>query len=136
MRYLLDTNAISDARRGQYPTLDAWLADQPVSDLAVSVISMMELDIGVRRKERLAPHAGALLREWLDGVVEPLFRGRILPVDEHVRRAAAPLHVPDPMPAFDSLIAATALAHGLTLVSRNHRDVARTGVPLLTPWGD
>lgn len=136
MRYLLDTNAISDARRGQYPTLDAWLADRPVSDLAVSVISMMELDIGVRRKERLDPHAGALLREWLDGVVEPLFRGRILPVDEHVCRAAAPLHVPDPMPAFDALIAATALAHGLTLVSRNRRDVARTGVPLLTPWGD
>lgn len=134
MRYLLDTNVVSDARRSASAALDTWLAQQAVGDLAISVITILELDVGVRRKERQDPAAGAQLRRWLEESVEPMFRGRVLAVDDQVVRAASSLHVPDPMPALDSLIAATALAHGLTLVTRNVSDMARTGAALLNPW--
>jgi predicted nucleic acid-binding protein len=133
VRYLLDTNILSDARRGS-AALDAWLAPQPVSDLAISAITLLELDIGVRRKERIDQTAGSLLRVWLDEVVRPMFDGRTLPVDELVALEASRLHVPDPMPEMDALIAATALSHGLTLVTRNLQDMTRTGVALLNPW--
>lgn len=134
MIHLLDTNALSDVRRGTFPSLNAWMAGQRLSDLAVSVISLMELETGVRRVERRDPTAGAALRTWLEYAVVPSFADRILPVDEPVARRAAELHVPDPMPAMDALIAATALVHGLDLVTRNTRDMARTGVRLLNPW--
>ncbi|MGN6128029.1 MAG: type II toxin-antitoxin system VapC family toxin [Humibacter sp.] len=136
MRYLLDTNAISDARRGTSPALDVWIAAQPVADLAISVITLLELDVGVRRKERQDPAGGASLRRWLDEAVRPMFQDRVLPVDQAVALAASPMNVPDPLPALDGLIAATALVHGLTLVSRNRRDMERTGVALLSPWED
>lgn len=134
MRYLLDTNVLSDARREASPALSAWIATQPVSELAISVITLLELDIGVRRKERQDPPAGAALRRWLEDVVRPMFAGRVLPVDESVVLAASPLHVPDPMPALDGLIAATALVHGLVLVTRSRRDMERTGVAVMNPW--
>lgn len=134
MRFLLNTNVLSDARRGASASLDAWIADQVVADLAISAITLLELDVGVRRKERQDADQGARLREWLEGTVIPMFAGRILPVDAEVAFAAAGLHVPDPMPDMDALIAATALRHGLTLVTRNLRDMERAGVPTLDPW--
>lgn len=134
MKYLLDTNIVSDARRGASPALDGWLAGQPIVDLALSAITLLELDVGVRRKERQDPTAGARLRRWLEDDVRPVFDGRILPVDEQVALEASRLHVPDPMPDLDALIAATAIAHGLTLVTRNTRDMERTGAALLNPW--
>ena len=134
MRYLLDTNVINDARRGSSPALNAWLAGQPLIALAVSTITLLELEIGVRRKERADAVAGAHLRRWLHDAVEPMFGDRVLAVDRRVVQEAARLQVPDPMPPFDSLIAATALAHGLVLVTRNRRDMERTGVALLDPW--
>ncbi|SEB69659.1 hypothetical protein SAMN04489806_1532 [Paramicrobacterium humi] len=135
MRYLLDTNVISDARRrGTSPALDVWLAGQPVAELAISAITLLELDIGIRRRERRDPVGGAALRRWLDEQVVPTFTGRVLPVDERVVFEAARLHTPDPMSDIDALIAATALAHALTLVTRDTRDMERTGVSLLNPW--
>ncbi|NLG19883.1 MAG: type II toxin-antitoxin system VapC family toxin [Actinomycetales bacterium] len=135
MRYLLDTNVLSDIRRGSSSSLQTWIAEQRVTDLAISAITLLELDVGVRRKERRDSAAGARLRQWLDATVRPMFRDRVLPVDERVVAEAAPLHVPDPMPALDALIAATALAHGLTLVTRNVSDMERSGVAILDPWG-
>lgn len=134
MRYLLDTNILSDHYKGASSSLDRWIASQAEDELAISAITIHELDVGVRRREWRDAQAGAHLRLWLDDVVRPLFAGRILAVDEHVGLIAAGLQVPDAMPQMDSLIASTAIAHGLTLVTRNVKDFARTGVALLNPW--
>lgn len=134
MRYLLDTNVVSDARLKRSPALMAWLRSQEIGWLGLSVITMLELEGGVRRKERSDPSGAGRLRLWLDEDVRPMVRGRILPIDERIAVAAAALHVPDPLPEMDALIAATALVHDLTLVTRNTRDFQRTGVRLLDPW--
>lgn len=134
MRYLLDTNVLSDARGGRSAALDQWLADQWLDDLTISAITVFELEHGVRRIERRDEHQGSLLRQWLDGVVRESFAKKVLPVDDEVATVAAGLHIADPMPLPDSLIAATALVHGLTLVTRNTTDFERTSVPLLNPW--
>jgi toxin FitB len=136
MKYLLDTNVLSDTRRGASPSLDAWLGEQAIADIAISAITLLELEVGVRRRERVDAAAGVHLRRWLETRVLPLFVDRVLPVDDRVAKVAAALHVPDPMPAMDSLIAATALTHGLTLVTRNRRDMDRTGVAVVNPWED
>lgn len=134
MKYLLDTNVLSDARKQAHPPLNAWLAAQPRADLAISVIALLEIERGVLRLERRDQASGAHLRAWLSTVVPAAFAGTILPVDERVARRAARLHVPDPMPEMDALVAATALEHGLALVTRNTRDFQRAGINLLDPW--
>lgn len=134
MRYLLDTNILSDARARRSPLLMGWLESQVVDDLAVSVITLFELEKGVQKRERKDRAAGVVLRRWLETEVRPMLSGRILPVDEHVALAAAPLHVPDPMPEMDALIAATALVHRLTLVTRNVDNFAGAPVSVLNPW--
>jgi len=136
VRYLLDTNVISDARVGRSPQVADWIARQRIADLAISSITVLELELGVRRKERQDERSGRALRKWLDEAVLPLFDGRVLAVDERVARAAGGLHVPDPMPAMDAIIAATAIVHGLILVTRNRKDMERTGVAVLDPWVD
>ncbi len=100
----------------------------------MSAIVVQELEIGTLLAERLDPLQGALLRSWLIDHVLPAFSDRILPVDVAVARRSAALHVPDPRPIRDGLIAATALVHGLTMVTRNTADFEPTGVPLLNPW--
>lgn len=135
MTYLLDTNALSDARRRAHPSFNDWLATQPRANLAISVVALLELERGVLRLERRDEAAGAHLRAWLTTDLPAAFTGAILPVDERVARRAARLHVPDPMPEMDALVAATALEHGLVLVTRNTKDFWRAGVDLLDPWG-
>ncbi|MEE1620726.1 type II toxin-antitoxin system VapC family toxin [Zafaria sp. J156] len=134
MRYLLDTNVLSDARRRASPALNAWLSTQPRADLAISVVALLELERGVLRLERRDPIAGVQLRSWLTQDVPAAFAGSILAVDERIARRTAGLHVPDPMPEMDALVAATALEHDLTLVTRNTKDFQRAGVALLDPW--
>ncbi|MFT4231060.1 MAG: type II toxin-antitoxin system VapC family toxin [Microbacterium sp.] len=134
MRYLLDTNVVSDARLKRSPSLMAWLREQEVGWLALSVVTMLELERGVRRKERSDPAGAAPLRRWLDEDVRPIAGGGILPVDERTAIVAATLHIPDPMPELDALIAATAIARDLTLVTRNTEVFERAGVRLLNPW--
>lgn len=134
MKYLLDTNVLSDARRQAHPGLNAWLSAQPRADLAISVVSLLEIERGVLLLERRDPAAGVHLRSWLTTDVPAAFAGAILHVDERVARQSARLHVPDPMPEMDALIAATAMVHDLTLVTRNTRDFQRAGVALLDPW--
>ena len=134
MRYLLDTNVLSDARARRSPALMAWLQEQVIADLHLSAVTLLELERGVRRKERVDPAGAGPLRRWLDEDVRAAFAGRVLPVDDEVAVAAAALHVPDPMPEMDALIAATALVHGLTLVTRNIKDFASVPVALFDPW--
>ncbi|MGY0652889.1 type IIL restriction-modification enzyme MmeI [Luteimonas sp. A537] len=103
-------------------------------DQATDYFAGLELEIGVSRMERRDPRQGAVLRTWLDETLVPEFEGRVLPVDGQVALRCARLHVPDPQPERDALLAATALAHGLTVVTRNEADFAPTGVDVFNPW--
>jgi len=134
VKLLLDTNVISDARLKRSSALMSWLAGQEIGNLALSVITMLELERGVRRKERTDSSGARPLRLWLEQDVRPMFEGRLLPVDEPTAITAAGLHIPDPLPEMDALIASTAIVRDLVLVTRNVRDFQRTGVRLLNPW--
>ena len=138
MMYILDTNVVSELRKVRLGKADArvagWADSVAVTDLYLSVITIQELEIGVLLAERRDPAQGAIFRSWLDNHVFPAFASRILPVDTAVAQRSARLHVPDPRPVRDSLIAATALAHGMTVVTRNVDDFEPTGVILLNPW--
>ena len=136
--YLLDTHVISELRkvvdgRGD-PHVAAWQSGVDPTTCFISAITLMELEIGVLRMERRDTRQGSLLRAWLEDCVLPEFAGHVLPVDEAVARHCARLHVPDPRPDYDALIAATAQAHGLTLVTRNTVNFASMDVRLLDPW--
>ena len=136
--YLLDTHVVSELRRAKAgkadPHVVAWAASMPVASLFVSAITVLELELGVLLIERRDPVQGTLLRTWLEEQVLPSFSGRILPVDGAVARCCARLHVPDPRSERDALIAATALTHGLTVVTRNVVDFQPTGVGTFDPW--
>ena len=136
--YLLDTNVVSELRKVRSGKADrnvsVWADNVHAGDLYLSVISLQELEIGVLLAERRDPMQGALFRAWLDHHVLPAFDGRILPVDLAVAHRSARLHVPDPRPIRDCLIAATALVHGLVVVTRNVADFEPTGVQILNPW--
>lgn len=140
MRVLLDTNVVSELRKVRSgkadPGVSTWAERIDAADLYLPSIAVLELELGVLLMERRDPAQGSLLRAWLDHQVLPAFDQRILPVDAGVARIAAGLHVPDPRPVRDALIAATAIAHGMTLATRNVVDFAGTGVALLNPWGD
>jgi len=100
----------------------------------ISVITLLELEHSVLLLERRDQRQGMILRRWLEEQVKRIFEGRILAVDAAVAVCCARLHVPDPKPERDALIAATALVHGLTLVTRNVADFGAMDVPLLNPW--
>ena len=129
--FLLDTNVISELRKPQADkNVQAWARSVPSPSLYVSAITVLELETGVLRFERKDPTQGSRLRAWLDNHVMPAFAGRILAVDRAVALRYARLHVPDR----NALIAATALVHGLTVVTRNVSDFQSSGVALLNPW--
>ncbi len=136
--YLLDTNVVSELRKVRFGKADrqvaAWADSVDAADLYLSVITIQELEIGVLLAERRDPAQGAMLRSWLNAHVLPAFSGRILTVDTAVALRSARLHVPDLRPVRDGLIAATALVHGMTVVTRNVPDFLSTGVATLDPW--
>jgi predicted nucleic acid-binding protein len=136
--FLLDTNVISELRKARAGTADpgvlAWAAGVEASMLFISAITVLELEQGVMLVERRDAKQGAVLRAWLDGRVLPEFTLRTLPIDIAVARRCAGLHVPDPRSERDALIAATALVHGLAVVTRNISDFEKTGVRLVNPW--
>jgi predicted nucleic acid-binding protein len=134
--FLLDTNVLSELRRRDRidPRVAAWADDIHPSDLFISAITILEIEAGTLMLERRDKAQGAVLRAWIDGKVLPAFEGRILSVDTAVAQRCARLHVPDPRAERDALIAATALVHRLTVVTRNVADFQGMGVGLLNPW--
>lgn len=134
--FLLDTNVIAELRRGkphQSVEVRAWAAGQPSSKLFLSAITILELEMGILALERRTPPQGNALRTWLTGMREA-FAGRILPFTDITATICAALHVPDPRSERDTMVAATALEHGFTVVTRNEPDFAGTGVGLVNPW--
>lgn len=136
--FLLDTNVVSELRKAGSGLADAnvvaWLLAEDASSFYLSAITVMELELGILLKARKDAAQGARLRAWMDGHVLPEFSQRILSVDSAVALRCARLHVPDPRPERDSLIAATALVHGMTMVTRNVGDFAGMGLTLVNPW--
>lgn len=136
--FLLDTNVVSELRKAPFgraqPNVVRWADPIPPARLFLSVMTLMELETGARRLERRDAQQGRRLLAWFENDVLAAFEGRILPFDVRVGRRCATLHVPNQRPAHDAVIAATALVHGLTVVTRNTRDFEPMGVPLLNPW--
>lgn len=136
--YLLDTNVVSELRKAKAgkadPNVIAWAANVSAANLFLSAITILELETGIQLVERRDAPQGKLLRAWLEGHVLLAFSGRILPIDVSVAQRCAKLHVPDRRADRDALIAATALVHGMTVVTRNIVDFQATGVNLLDPW--
>ena len=113
----------------------AWASGLPVANLYLSAITVLELELGALLIARKDKSQGEVLRAWIDGQILPRFEGRVLPVDTAVAQCCARLHVPDPRAERDALIAATALAHGMTVATRNVADFEATGAKLFNPWG-
>jgi len=136
VNFLLDTNVISELRKGKRgdAALTRWARGVDLAACWVSAVVVLEVERGVRQLERRDSDAGLILRRWLAGEFTSRFQHRVLPVDAEVARMAASMQVPDPLPDADALIAATALVHGLTVVSRNVRDFQRTGVAFVDPF--
>jgi predicted nucleic acid-binding protein len=136
--YVLDTNVVSELRKAKAGKADAnvtaWTVSVPAWSLYLSVITVLELEVGVLLVERRDPAQGSLLRTWFAHHVLPAFADRVLSVDTAVARMCAKLHVPNPRADRDALIAATALAHGMTVVTRNVADFEPLGAPILDPW--
>ena len=134
--YLVDTNYLSETRKiGRADAnVAAWSRANPLEMMFVSVITLLEIETALMRLARCNPAQASRLEFWLNGVVLPRVAGRILPVDLACARRAAALHVPNPRPIHDALIAATALVHGLTVVTRNTVDFEPMGVHVLNPW--
>nr|WP_145552362.1 type II toxin-antitoxin system VapC family toxin [Variovorax boronicumulans] len=138
MRFVLDTNVVSELRKVVAGKADAnvaaWSNNVDAVDLYVSVITIMELELGVLAMERRDAAQGAVLRRWLEDQVLPEFAERTLPIDAAVARRCAGLHVPNRRSERDALIAATALVHGMAVATRNVSDFQATSVSLVDPW--
>jgi toxin FitB len=136
--YLLDTNVVSELRKLDTGKADlrvkAWAKKLQSESAFLSVITVMELEQGTLLMERRDPRQGALLRAWLERQILLEFSGRVLTVDLRVAKRCAALHVPNPGSYRDSLIAATALVHGMTVVTRDVSHFAASGVETLNPW--
>jgi predicted nucleic acid-binding protein len=136
--YLLDTNVVAELRKAKAGKADkgltAWANSVVPASLFLSTITVLEMELGILLVERRDPTQGAMLRAWMEGYVLHAFAERILSIDTAVARRCAQLHVPDPKSERDAFIAATALVHGMTVVTRNVADFLATGVTILNPW--
>ena len=138
MTYLLDTNVISELRKIGDGKADAnvvaWVGREDSTAFFLSAITILELELGILGVQRRDARQGARLRTWLDNHVRPEFAGRILSIDNAVATRCAHLHIPDRRNEVDALIAATALVHELTVVTRNVKDFEGTGAIIVDPW--
>lgn len=135
MKFLLDTNIISEIRKREraHPSVVKWVAQTPVKEIGTSVAVLAEIRRGIELKRRHDPEQAAGFDRWFTQMRTRL-GDRVLPIDEPIAEAWAILSVPDPLPLIDGLLAATAKVRGLTLVTRNTADVARTAVSTLDPF--
>lgn len=135
MKFLLDTNVISEIRKRDraHPNVVRWVNRTPVEQIGTSVLVLAEIRHGIELKRRNDPEQAKSLDRWFSQMRTRL-GGRVLPIDEPVAEAWALMGIPDPLPLIDGLLAATAKVHGLTFVTRNVADIAATGVSLLDPF--
>ncbi|MGM4914502.1 type II toxin-antitoxin system VapC family toxin [Rhizobium sp. 768_B6_N1_8] len=140
MKYLLDTNVVSELRKvgdGKAdPNVTKWVGAQDSNDLFISAITILELERGILGIQRRDADQGSRLRRWMDSRVRPEFAERVLPIDDAIATRCAHLHIPDRRREADALIAATALVHGLTVVTRNVQDFDGTNLIMIDPWLD
>lgn len=136
--FLLDTNIISELRRAAHglsnPGVVAWAQTTDPVLMHTSVIVLMEIEHGIQRLDRKDPAQASRLRHWFEHQVRPGFGAHALPIDLDTALICAGLHARGPRSPHDALIGATALRHGLTLVTRNVRDFEVMGVPTLNPF--
>ncbi|MGH1561367.1 type II toxin-antitoxin system VapC family toxin [Mumia sp. DW29H23] len=137
MSFVVDTNVLSELRKPierADANVQAWVRSVPHVMQFLSVVTILEIEVGVARVERRDPRQGGALRRWFEDRVLVEFEARILPIDMAIARETARMHVPDPRPERDAFIAATARVHGMTVVTRNVADFAPLGVPVVNPW--
>jgi hypothetical protein len=134
MSYLLDTNVLGEIRKKRPdPAVSAWYAGVDDDELFLSVLVVGEVQQGVTRLRRKDPRQAAVFEVWLKKLQRE-FADRVLPVSQEVALEWGRLSAGDPLPVVDGLLAATALVHGLTVVTRNVDDFEPTGVPVLNPF--
>nr|WP_314269809.1 type II toxin-antitoxin system VapC family toxin [uncultured Kingella sp.] len=136
--YLLDTNILSEIRKIQAGRADQgvaqWAQAHPKSLMYISAITLLELERGTIAAEQRDKRQGAVYRRWLSQVVQPEFQDRVLQIDAQTVLLCAPMHVPDKKSLADSLIAATAIQHNMTVITRNEKDFAGTGAKIHNPF--
>ena len=135
MRFLVDTNVLSELRKGRrcHPNVARWATSHPTGELFTSVLVLGEIRHGIEHARRGDADRALVLDRWLESV-RRAFEGRILPIDQAVAEEWGRMGVPDPIPVVDGLLAATARINGLTLATRNVADLARTGASVIDPF--
>ena len=133
--FILDTNVISEIGKPKAnPNVLAWAARTPQQTTFLSAITILEIELGVLLMERKDKERATRLRSWINTIVWPAYTDRILAIDAGVARCCATLHVPKRRPDRDTFIAATAITHGMTVVTRNVADFQIDGLKVINPW--
>jgi predicted nucleic acid-binding protein len=135
--YLIDTNVISELRKGKRadPAVVAWFEGLTDEEIFLSILTLGEIRRGIESIRRRDPNSATALDSWL-GRISEAHRERVLPIDRAIAEEWGRMNVPDPLPVVDALLAATARVNGLTLATRNAADIARTGVAYLDPFSE